>query len=1810
MRVSQRAVRSRLRFRHNRSRLALWLGFERLEDRRLLAVVSGLDGSEPWPTVEAPATAAEETPAVVVGPVEETRPFDIVESDLAHIGPYDSPVPISEDSFADMQLATSNLLLNLDVLRNDPRFAGITGDGTGSGTPIGVAVVDSGIDIDHPYLNFAGGHDLYHLDPNPNDFTGHGTHVAGIIGSTHGTYTGVAPGVNLYGVKVFSDTGGPTPFTVIERGLQWVIDNAEANNIQVVNISIGNGGNHQTGTTGRIDDEIAQLESMGITVVSASGNNYAHVDPTPGQAYPGVNSTIGVGAVWAANTGRSWNWASGAIDYSTDVDRIVSFSQRDASNPNQLMAPGASIVSTLPTGGFGISSGTSMASPHVAGLVALLQDAALEFGGELLDPHHVVDIIRSTATVIHDGDDEHDNVLNTALDYLRIDAYAAVEAVFEMFGDSEDGDFPTPLQAVSPLGSLIYDSAVEGRIQTPLDQDTFTIGINAGQTISLIAEAGGGLRPQLEIYDPNGDKIASVAASASGGDALLQTVPAGLSGTYQIVVSDAAGSSGGNYRVGLVLGAALESEGRGGPIDPSSGDHTASNNDAAATAENLESSFIPIARGADRGAVRGSLNAPAVVPGGLGRLYAFDYASRQILEIDRATGAQLNQFSSPLLESIGIDFGMATTPTSLLIGGRGTQPILEMDPDTGEVLRVIPTPSIEISGLAFLNEEIFILSDLTRQITVLDYATGAVTRSFSSPAIEGLAASETELYGTYSNQLFRLDAIIGSPTFLGVLPNSSFVEGLGIIGDELYASNRFPDQILIYDLPTLTLQQSMPMPSHMSIEALGADGAEAPPPAVLDDADTYAFQLQAGQQATLVVETMSSAANPLDNSVRIEVVDAAGTVLASGGSSLSSGRSVIENFAAPNDGTYHARVARATASTGAVDYSLVVTRGATFELDTAGPLVFSDLITNGSFETGDFAGWTTQHTGPFYRPWQVTTGGAGGFGAQIDRTAPQEGNFAAWNGFDGYGPMQFRMFQDVHIPASAETATLEWMHRLQWQFNTSATQPRTLQVQVQDPLNGEVLATPFSFSTGLLSGDSGWTTQAVDLSDFAGQRVRIAFLETIPEPQTGPGQAEFDRIELTIGERAGSRTRTFDFEEFLQPPRGIPSLSTIQAGIESTIRHEHGALFNVDRRFGPPEYTSHFDRNSFSAFTLEPGRFLMDFSEPMSQVSIDMGDFGQDQDDLQLIAYSGPGGTGQALGSATGILPGANNSFFVAETLSVTAPGIRSVAFIGGSTIHPNSVFYDNVHVVTTEGQPTEFQNLDPTGLVLGHVAEDAPDVFAFTVGEGEQFSLSTLTPGSGPLEFGNPLNPRLELLDPDGNLLAIDSQSEPDQRNARLVYTAQTAGTYRVRVAATAGTQGEYVLRLNRSPKLNADALTLQSVAIDEHGIARLNGSYTDSDAAENHTVTVTWGDGTTSQADVDPQTQAFTASHQYLDDGTPSDQTPSAVYAISVTVTDAERLTDTAETELTVHNLPPQITRFESSATFDARAAEGETVSVEAAFTDAGTLDTHSASILWGDGTPAEPVAVSQLSGAGSLSASHNYDQGGVYTVTLTLIDDDSGAATTTTTSVIIGASVSADGVLRIVGTDADDRVHLNMAGPHGVRVHSDFFAEAPFRDFAADPIVAIQMWLGDGDDRATIAGNITLPVSILGERGNDTLDGAKGPAVLIGGLGEDRLTAASADSLLIGGRTAYDSSDAAILALLTEWTRNDLSYSERVTRLRTGLPHPTGATPLRLLTDETVFDDETADQLTGAGGEDWFFHSLGQDRIRKLQPSEQTN
>lgn len=216
-----------------------------------------------------------------------------------------------------------------------------TGANAGSGVKVGV--VDTGIDLDHPDLsaNIKGGYNAINPRKAPDDDNGHGTHVAGIIAAVDNAQgvIGVAPQVSLYAVKVLGPSGTGWISDIIE-GLQWCVDNG----VQVVNMSLGS-----TSDVTSFHDAIKTVYNEGITIVAAAGNS------GPGDntvEYPAKYSEV---------------IAVSATDQS---NQIASFSSRGPEV--EVAAPGVAIPSTYKGGGYATLSGTSMASPHVAGTAALV----------------------------------------------------------------------------------------------------------------------------------------------------------------------------------------------------------------------------------------------------------------------------------------------------------------------------------------------------------------------------------------------------------------------------------------------------------------------------------------------------------------------------------------------------------------------------------------------------------------------------------------------------------------------------------------------------------------------------------------------------------------------------------------------------------------------------------------------------------------------------------------------------------------------------------------------------------------------------------------------------------------------------------------------------------------------------------------------------------------------------------------------------------------------------------------------------------------------------------------------------------------------------------------------------------------------------------------------------------------------------------------------------------------------------------------------------------------------------------------------
>ena len=242
--------------------------------------------------------------------------------------------------------------------------------------PVAVAVIDTGSGP-HADLNIAGG---YNCAGGSNtsfaDGNGHGTHVAGTIGARDDGdgVVGVLPGVQIYSVRVL-DNAGSGSWSGIICGINWVTNNAATKNIRVANMSLGGTGKDD-GETGKtcINTRDAMRKAIcgsvakGVTYVAAAGNNNANLANFVPAAYDEV-LTVTAAADFNGQPG-----GGAAATCRSDVDDTAADFSNWASGTGDaghvIAAPGVCIESTWMGGGYNTISGTSMASPHVAGAVA------------------------------------------------------------------------------------------------------------------------------------------------------------------------------------------------------------------------------------------------------------------------------------------------------------------------------------------------------------------------------------------------------------------------------------------------------------------------------------------------------------------------------------------------------------------------------------------------------------------------------------------------------------------------------------------------------------------------------------------------------------------------------------------------------------------------------------------------------------------------------------------------------------------------------------------------------------------------------------------------------------------------------------------------------------------------------------------------------------------------------------------------------------------------------------------------------------------------------------------------------------------------------------------------------------------------------------------------------------------------------------------------------------------------------------------------------------------------------------------------
>lgn len=311
-----------------------------------------------------------------------------------------------------------------------------------SGKGLAVAVLDTGLNTTH--VDFTGrvlAQVNYTADNNgtaddASDGQGHGTNVGGLI-VANGDHIGIAPEAGIIPIKVLPNQGDGS-FDAIRKGLQWVIDQGDEHKITAVCMSLGDRRNYTSDNFGAdaIQQAIRTLRAKNVAVVIAAGNDYFKHKSQQGMAYPAIcRECISVGAVYDADIG-GFDYGNGLQAKSTRAGQITPFSQRlhrsvNSDTYTRIFAPGSLATSSGVNGNHGesIQQGTSQATPVTVGIILLMQEFYQRMVGKLPTVDQLLTWLERGGVPIYDGDDEDDTVTNTNLDFVRVDALSALDAV-------------------------------------------------------------------------------------------------------------------------------------------------------------------------------------------------------------------------------------------------------------------------------------------------------------------------------------------------------------------------------------------------------------------------------------------------------------------------------------------------------------------------------------------------------------------------------------------------------------------------------------------------------------------------------------------------------------------------------------------------------------------------------------------------------------------------------------------------------------------------------------------------------------------------------------------------------------------------------------------------------------------------------------------------------------------------------------------------------------------------------------------------------------------------------------------------------------------------------------------------------------------------------------------------------------------------------------------------------------------------------------------------------------------------------------
>jgi Ca2+-binding RTX toxin-like protein len=410
----------------------------------------------------------------------------------------------------------------------------------------------------------------------------------------------------------------------------------------------------------------------------------------------------------------------------------------------------------------------------------------------------------------------------------------------------------------------------------------------------------------------------------------------------------------------------------------------------------------------------------------------------------------------------------------------------------------------------------------------------------------------------------------------------------------------------------------------------------------------------------------------------------------------------------------------------------------------------------------------------------------------------------------------------------------------------------------------------------------------------------------------------------------------------------------------------------------------------------------------------------------------------------------------------------------------------------------------------------------------------------------------------------------------------------------------GSTGVTVNNVPPANLQ-LTLSAKSIAVNGTVSLSGSFTDPGPLDTHAVVVNWGDNASSTVNLGPGVLSFSGvTHQY---------TKSGVFVIIVTVSEP----DPSSISTTIGLQVTGGTAFATTITGPADGVRGQGLLFTFGATGAAATGPIQYTIDWDVAHHVNQI----VTGSTVAAVPHVYTTSGTYVVDVVATDLATGASATASATIkIVAVELQADplypgkSMLVVGGTVGNDTIDIRPASHGQVKVVLNgqnlgtfaptsrivVYSQAGNDSIRVSDSIRLSAWLfaGDGNDYLQGGGGNNV---LVGGSGHDTLVAGEGRDLLIGGHGQATLVADGSQDILIGGYTAFDHNQAALAAIMAEWTSSH-SRSSRIANLSGSNSGSSFASRLNgdyFLTtagaNPTVSDDQARDLLY-VRQLDWWF------------------